>query len=253
MRTVVAFFCLVSLGTPDEVILKDGKKIEWSTLRDAGDTLEIVTAAGTTVSVAKKDVDRVTVSASASVLTGATFEFDRKKRKLQVDLLRVFDPRKAMDGTMTVSKREIEIKGTVNMVNARFPSTFKPPEEYDISMVVERTQGLGELGVGLVGGGKQFNVLFDLGFASFMNVWGKPKKMGALFEEERRPRHLKFMVRREGLVIQVDGKDYYTVEGWKGVQLHRRLRVPDEGVIFLTAYPGTGWKISRFVLTSPID
>lgn len=253
MRTFAIFLALSVAAYGDELVLKNGKTIEWSTLRDAGDTLEVVTTAGTRVSVAKTDVDRITVSTPASPLTGATFKFDPKKQKLRVvDLSRAFNPKKAMHGTLTVTRRGIEIKGTRAMVNARFPSTFKPPEEYDLSMVVERTQGLDEFSIGLVGGGKQFNVFFDRERASYMNVQGQPKKMGGLFGEEGKPRHLKFMVRKEGLVIQVDGEDYYSVDGWDGVRLHRLLRVPDEGVIFFTAYPGTGWKISRLLLMTPL-
>lgn len=232
----------------DELLLKDGKKIEWISMKDAGDVIEIETKQGTKISVAKKDIDRVVFATPQAPLTGATFTFDKKRKLESVDLLTKIDPKKALNGEARLGGGTLTISGTLPMNHTKFPTSFTPPEEYDLIIVAERKAGLDDFIVGLVGGGKQFNFHIDFDKSSLMAANGSDTKKATVFEKGAHT--LKFMVRREGLVLQVNGQDFYTVQGWEKVSLNPLLAVPDKSVIFLGCL-NSGFQVSKFVITYP--
>src|SRR5581483_2395104 len=88
MRYAMTILLLVAPGWADEIQTKDGKKIEFKSLTDEGDTLELTTPQGTKVSIKKADFDKYIPSGVREVpLTGATFTFDKKRRLETVDIL----------------------------------------------------------------------------------------------------------------------------------------------------------------------
>ena len=106
---------------------------------------------------------------------------------------------------------------------ARLNTTYSPPEEYDISVIVERREAGGEqpgMHVIFVGGGKQVDFAIETaGAVSGVSgldgkpVWDTPLGLpGANFLPKGEKKNLLFMVRKEGIVVQLEGKDWYT---WK--------------------------------------
>jgi hypothetical protein len=52
--SVLATLILAGTVSADELVLKDGKKIEWKTITDEGDTYEVTTPQGTKITVKKE-------------------------------------------------------------------------------------------------------------------------------------------------------------------------------------------------------
>ena len=238
----------VGLASADTLVMKDGKVIPWQGLRDLGDTVEVETLQGTKITVAKKDIDRVIFANPQTALTGATFTFDKKSKLEAIDLLTKIDVKKALNGEGRLSGGTLTLVGNTASAHSKFPITHTPPEEYDITIVVTRKSGADDFIVGLVGGGKQFNFHFDVDKSSLAHANGCETKKATVFGKESRT--VRFMVRREGMVVQVDGADFYTVSGWGSVSLHPLLAIPDKGALFLGALNST-FVVQKMILTSP--
>src|SRR4051812_287373 len=78
MRYAFLFLLLTTTVWGDELILKDGKRVEWVALRDLGDAYEVETPQGTKISVKKDDVDSLAKKKAPELLTGAAITFDKK-------------------------------------------------------------------------------------------------------------------------------------------------------------------------------
>jgi hypothetical protein len=252
-------FCHVAFG--DELILKDGKKVEWVVLRDLGDTYEVETPQGTKITVKKDDVESLAKKKAPELLTGASITFEKKLKLEKIDLLSRIDPKKdGITGTWRLAGGALFGQGAENMIAKCQLSAFTAiPEEYDLLIEVTRKDGNDALTVGLIGGGHQFDVFFDGYFSTFSgpacyngtsantNGLGVPGK----FFANGKPRQINFMVRKEALVIQADGKDFVTWKAdWTKMTLTPVQAVPAKNTMFLSV-ERSGYQITKMILTAP--
>lgn len=257
LAALLLFASTLTFG--DELVLKDGKKIEWKTITDGGDTYEVVTDDGAKITVQKSDVVSFQKTKSANVLTGATFTFDKKIKLTTTDLLKAVDAKRdAVAGSWTLAGGKLTGAPPAEG-HGRFIIPVTPQEEYDLTMVVTRKSGTEDLGVGIVGGGKQVTYIFDAfngkvcglylvgGRGADTNGTGVP---GPVFEKATRT--IVMMVRKQGLVVQVDGKDFCSFTDWNNVSVSpaHTTGILQKGVLYLSVYKAS-FEISRMVLSSP--
>jgi hypothetical protein len=259
MRNILLLAATLSspaILSADTLVLKDGSKVEWHSLRDQGDSYEVETARGTKITVKKSDVERFDRSIPQDPLTGATFTFDKKTVLVAVDVMRTLDAKKGLQtGSWKVSN------GTLNGSHGgigKFQLGLTPPEEYDLSMTVERQdESHGELFVGLVGGGKQFTFHFNAYegcWTGYSVVDGKHVQNGGIPKKiivDKSARKVVFMVRKEGVSTWLDGKELLTWTGdWKRISLLPDLVVPDRSTLFLGVV-GSSYRWSNLILSYP--
>ncbi len=257
---VLLFAALCSTSSADEFLLKDGSKVEWQSVTDAGDVYEIVTPKGTNLTVKKSDVERLIIGKPEAILTGATITFDKKRKLQRIDLTRFINVKKGtVAGTWTLSGRTLRCQAPTVKPMARLATSFVPPEEYDLSMTILRRGGNDAIAVGLIGGGKQFVFAFDVHRQTYSGLYlvdgreatqTKLGKAGAAFQKGKAV-NVTFMVRKNAFVIQFNGKDYFTwTPGWKRVSVHGMHVVPAENVLFFMGHAGE-FQITNMVLTRP--
>jgi len=261
MMRALAILLLLTLApcaVADELILKDGKKIEWTDLHDAGDAYEVTTPQGAKITVKKVDVERLSTPAKVAVpLTGASFTFDKKKKLQKTDVLKTIDlKRDTMSGTW-VFEKDILV-GKFSDPDGKLQTTFALPEEYDIDAVIEHVDGRQDLFIGLVGGGKQFAISFDGGEGNGSGVTaGKPLAgetsiVGRLFPLGT-PTPTRIMVREDAFILQINKKDMIAFKtDWKEATLPQRMAVRAKGNLFFGVYLSQ-WKIHSCVVTAPKD
>lgn len=243
----------------DTLTLKDGRKLEWSSMTDRGDSLDVQLTTGAKISVKKDDIDGVSFSSKApSILTGASMTFD-KKRKLEVfDVLSKTDPSKVLNGTAALKKGTIFINAGPS-AHTKLPTSFTPPSEYDLTMVVDRQGPIGEFLVGVVAGGKQVVVSFDA-YKNSLSGFMLYDQRGLMDNPDafkrpifgKQPKTLTFMVRNEGLVVRVDNQDMTAVasQNFHRLTEHPLMGVPDKSVIFVACLEGT-FSVSQAFVTTP--
>lgn len=248
----------------DEIILKNGQVIEWKTLIDKGDTLEAEDQSGAKTIVKKEEVSKiVTLSAKggAAPLTGAAFTFDRKIKLSTVNLLATTNPKQdAIVGDWTVGGAGL-IGSFSQGGHAKIQFDYAIPDEYDLTMMVERKDGKDDFIVGLVGGGgKQFTIHFDswgANWAGIAMINGNGPNSSGLGVQQKimnlgKERSLKFMIRRDGVVVQLDGKDFITWKAdWNSISLHPTLVVPKKNALFVCFSGPAFFKVKMMTLTSP--
>jgi hypothetical protein len=263
MKYLLAFLLLVMPAMADEIQTKDGKKYEFTLLADQGDSWELTTPHGVKVTVKKADFDKLIPSGTKEVpLTGASFTFDKKRKLETVDLLtKLGDPKKdAISGTWKMTAKGLVMSNGEG--HARLPVSYSPPEEYDLSITVERQTGDVDFLLGLVGGGKQFALKFDSshGQASGLDKinGGGPETntipgttvLGRFFEIKK-PRTLTIMVRKEAFFMQENGKDLLAWKAdWNTISLNPGFQVQEKNVLFLGVW-GSTFQVSKMTLTAP--
>ncbi|HLY76223.1 MAG TPA: hypothetical protein VKU80_19135 [Planctomycetota bacterium] len=219
LKSILLGLSLVPSVWADELILKDGKKLEWVGLRDNGDAYDVQGPDGKTVTVLKKDVREIRPVVVAAPLTGATFTGDTTTKSLApVNLFALVDPKVDLGSSWKLVKDAfIGYSGVAQMIG--FDVHYVPPEEYDVEVVVERSGGEGEFLLMLTGGGKHFGVNFDAGGGVSgvrmvdgkgpdQNETGVPTKIFA----DKKPHKIVVAIRKEKIVALVDGK---TIIDWK--------------------------------------
>lgn len=138
-----------------------------------------------------------------------------------VNLLQMVDPKLdavggtwALEGGVLVSAKEEW---------ARIQLPYTPPDEYDLTVVVERKEGTDVLGIGLAQGRTLFSLWVD-GFPAKGGLSGLDKLDGLLIENQTGtvkgmqlkndvPSTVVVAVRRGGVKVQIDGK---TLLAWQG-------------------------------------
>lgn len=265
MRRIVLpliIICLIHTGLhSDTFILKDGKSIEGTILKDAGDSYEIETDKGARQTLKKADVEKIVpaVKELAAPLTDASFAFDKKRKVESVDVLASIDPKKdALTGTWKLVGKNLTAS---DGAHAKLQVTYVPPEEYDLELVLMRRDGSEDFFLGLVGGGRQFTFHLD----AFGSAWSGPqqvdgKRAGAESEvgvpgrkvfTNGTARTAVFMIRKDGYCVRLDGKDFFVWKGdWSRMSLHPIFIVPNKNALFFGAFSST-WVISGIKVTTP--
>jgi len=259
MRKFLFFWALLAMPvSADELTLKDGRKIEWSAIRDLGDTYEVETPRGLKVIFKKDEVEMFVQTKPVAALTGATFTFDKSKKLETVDLLRAIDlKRDIVTAAWRLNAQGLSGEGS-GSTHAKIHVPVTPPAEYDLTIVAQRTGGMDDLGIGLVGGGNQVVLFLDAAQGTVSGpgaIDGKGPAEAGLAKNEKffegKPRTIVCMVRKEALIVQVDGKDYIVWKAdWTKVSVPRMLAVPKKDVLFLTAFRSS-FQISRMALSYP--
>jgi len=213
-QLMIAAIVLSLFGTvfADELVLKDGKRIEWKVISDEGDTYEVTTPQGTKITVKKDDVESFTKKVD-SVLTGATFTKLTKSKTLNGFAL--FDPKKDLFGGPDV---ESKFKGQTLVCDwksdspTRLQIPVKIPEEYDFLITIERKESFSDFYIGLIGGGIPFLVRFDADTKTGIPSW-KMTDMGGQLLKKGQQSTISCYVRKDSLIVMVDKKE---VVNWKG-------------------------------------
>lgn len=246
----------------DTFVLKGGKQVEGTILKDNGETYEVENDKGAKVTLKKSDLEKIIPVAKASEppITGASFTFDKKKKLETIDLFAKVDPKK--DGALGSWRAEKgALVGTIaEATYSKLIVPHAPPEEYDLTLTVERREGTNDFYVGLVGGGKPFGFHFDsynAGWNGIVQVDGQggpasQNGVTGIFFQKGKPRTITFMVRKHGLWLLADGKDYFLWKArWEGVSLDPRLAGPEnKGQILVGTY-ASAFAITKIALTAP--
>lgn len=256
---LLALLCLAASASADTLVLKNGTSLEWKSLTDTGDAYEVLTVQGARVTVRKDEVEKFVQTKPQPALTGATLTFDKTKKLETVDLLKTIDLKTGIfsesarfqGGALVLSNRG------AGHGNALFGYT-PVPEEYDLTVTLERREGTDDIAVGLIGGGRQFGFILDGGqtWTGIHRLDGQKvnatgQGIQGKFFENGKPRTILFLVRKEAFVVRVDGKDFYTWKAeWPKVSLDQGHVVPRKDVLFLSVYRST-YVISRAVLSFP--
>lgn len=138
-----------------------------------------------------------------------------------INLLKMVDPKvDAIGGTWTMENGAL-ISGTEEWARIQLPYT--PPEEYDLTVVTDRREGMDALGIGLGLGRTIFSVWVD-GFPAKGGLTGLDQLDGMLLENNpasvkgkflanSKPSTIVIAVRKSGVSVTIDGK---TVLTWQG-------------------------------------
>jgi hypothetical protein len=148
--------------------------------------------------------------AKESALSGTSLAFDKKRKLETVDLLAKFNPSKdPLTGTWKLNGHTLTGTGAgASQPKVEF-SAYTPPEEYDLTIVMDRREGSNSITIVLPGpAGRQFGAIFDW-FNGEKSVMFSDVNLGK-FLENKVPKTVVFMVRKEGVVVRADGKDYFT-------------------------------------------
>lgn len=268
------FLALVLSGAAraDELVLKDGKRIELLGYRDLGESIEAESTGGVKVEIKKSEIARVDFKSRAAesseaakadaVLTGAFFAFDKKIKLASFDLIRSIDPKKdTVRGTWKLVSGALLGDGT-NLGGGRshLETSYIPPPEYDLSVVVERIAGDAPFTFGLVNSeGKQF--VYELS----LNGWNGPFINGGnletnkfavkedLFPKNKLRRSFQIMIRKYGFAVRVDGKDYVAYKDdwsklWTPSEEHLATK---RNVLYFLVKCTSSYKIHGAVVTFP--
>lgn len=234
----------------DVLELKDGRKIEWLSLKDCGDSYEVETPERKKVNVKKDDVAKF-VQSQRIALTGASMTWERPKGVAAANLLALVDTKRdAVSGDWKVNRGSLVCPTTASASRIAVPHV--PPEEYDIEATVELREGSGEIIIGLVAAGKQFGIYFadTTGIVAvdgkfpFENETGVP---GRVFSPKK-PRTVTCSVRKETVSVYVDAKRILQWNAdYKRVSLAVGYLPPSKDHLFVSVANGT-YAISQLTL-----
>jgi hypothetical protein len=253
-RIIFSLFLIASAIDADEIRMKDGKSIQWKSMTDEGENYSVETKEGQKILVKKADIERLVIGVPAAVpLTGASFTFDPKKT-LTTDLM---SKAKTEDTSGAWKLTNKVLSGTASWPSrAVLVFDHDLPEEYDLSLSIERTDnGNKDFDVGISTGGTACAYHFDCWDATtncLALVSGQegPHTDGQIFRNGK-PRHVKIMVRKDALAVQVDGKDFWKGRvDWKQASLLQGIGLRERGKPFLIAAGGS-WKVTAFSLIQP--
>jgi hypothetical protein len=250
----------VSHVSADTFILKDGKQIEGVILKDTGDAYEIESDKGARQTLKKADVEKIlpTTREVLPPLTGASFTFDKKKRLTYINLLANLDLKKSVvQGNWTMKGAELQVASGVD-TNCRLSFATTVPEEYDLALELSRKNGDGDFEIGLVVGGKQGVLALDAvgGTVSAFCLEGKAldasSGVAGRFFTNGVARSVVCMVRKNGVVVLADGKDFLSLQPSDLPKLcvPSVHAVPSRDALFIVCWKGT-YSVTKAVLSSP--
>lgn len=264
MKSVFLALILATLPCfADEIVLKDGRRITWKSVIDEGDSYTVETRDGKRLTLKKLEVYRFEAAAPVDPLplTGATFAFDRKGKLETLDLLGNVNLRRdIVAGTWKAPGGRLHGTG-VGGENGRIqiPHT-SIPEEYDLTLAIERKAGVDNIGIGLIGGGNQFMYYFDVdpAFGVFSGILVPAgaahrrviEKAGEVFPIGKL-KTVVFMIRKEAFIVQVDGKDFAAWKpDWGTLSILPQCAVQRKDVLSISIQKSE-FEIHRMTLTNP--
>jgi hypothetical protein len=258
MKTLAIIVAILpaQIALADTLILKDGKKLEWSALVDKGDVLEVELKIGTKVTVKKDEIERVVFTKPPDVLTGASLAWDRKQKLQVADVLPKIDVSEALYGTARKAGGGVVIVASPSL-HTLLPCGFTPPAEYDLSLTVGRKGPVGTFVVGVVVDGKQTTIHLDAyknSVSGIMSYNGEDVRdsslayRGAVFGEQ--PIVITCQIRATGFVVRVGEIAITSIaaENFPSIKLNRYLVIPDRSTLFIGALGGE-FTVSKMAVT----
>jgi hypothetical protein len=257
-------FLLLCCGSAaaDEIILKDGKVIAWTSITSKEDSYEIVTVGGGSLTVKKDQIAKIVAGPAKpeAPLTGASFTF---KKTRPINLLQLIDVKTdGMSEGWTMTGGALVANGNyMRMTKLQISKMKDIPQDYDLTVTVERPDDrTTDFTIVLPGfTGKPFGVSFDanVGLASgIMAIEGKgaadgPAKVAGVFLKKGASKTITIMVRQEAVIVMVDGKDFLAWKAeWDKISLPAANALGDEKAIGFMLHHYGSYKISRIVLTT---
>jgi hypothetical protein len=213
--------------------------------------------------VKRSDVTGFEKTEPAVALTGASMSFGKKDKLDSVDLLKKIETDKDFltgswkfnpDGSLVLAAPAVVEHGTCQI---RYTPTS---EEYNLTVTMERTEGEDNIGVTLqLPGGRQCQYYFDIHKGKFSGILtpGAPYTKASVPAPGRqfavkKPRTVVFMVRKTGLVVQVDGVDVTTLRSdWTNISPFGGPQAGGaqaKGTFAISAL-ASGLRVSKLVLT----
>ena len=133
---------------------------------------------------------------------------------------------------------------------------YTPPEEYDVTMIIERIRDdMPECCLGIIGGGNQG--LFCLGntsglqYVNGQNILENGLAVQTPWFEVKKSKTITLMVRKEALIAQVDGKDFFAWRAdWSRLSLHPVHAIPIKNWMFIEL-GRNAFQVSRITVTAP--
>lgn len=257
------FLALPSICIAQEIVLKDGQRVQWTSLIDSGDSITLEDKTGAKIKVSKDKIVKIcaVTEERPAVLTGATFSF--KKKTKAVNLMATLNP-KADTFVGSWSMSGGALCNTADGSGARLMVNYPVnEEEYDLEVVVERTEGKDYFGVVLVGGGRQFLFTIDSSKGTMSGIWlmdgqgadkakGDAVKLG-FFLLPKQPTLVTFMVRKSGLVVRLGGRDFYAlpIDDWKRLSLADYHNIPKEKVFGFIMGQYAAFRVHRMTMMVP--
>jgi hypothetical protein len=258
MRTLIAVLFLALPVLADEVVCKDGRKIEFHSVEDTGETYTIVTPEGGRIVVKRAEVEGFAKTEPAVVLTGAAVSFDKKSKLDVVDLLKkVSLDRDALDGSWKFVGGTLV--GSAGPEGAARLQIVAPTgaDEYNLSLTIERTEGDDNVGIGFLTPAGQAMVHLDTDRGAYTGLLSPEgtghRKVASAPGKQLTPgkvRTVVLLVRRSGLVVQVDGRDILTAKvDWSRVAILPQC-APNQKDAFTLFALKSGIRISRATVST---
>jgi hypothetical protein len=161
-----------------------------------------------------------------------------------VDLLKLIDLKQdVIDGDWALSEGLLVCVKRTAWARVQIP--YSPPDEYDLTLVAERREGLEAINIGLARGDRQFHAVVDgwgatmSGLSMIDNRWANNNETtarGRLLENGK-PATIVVRVRNGGVSMTVDGK---TVFDWKGDYARLGniplLSIPEKRAMYLNSF-----------------
>jgi hypothetical protein len=217
MKRFVAFafgFIMTTLSGADEIILQNENVIEWKSLMDKGDSIDVVLTNGKKMTVKKSDIKEIRVKAPA-LLTGASFTLPEPIKVASIDLLKAVDPKKdKIQGSWEFEGSTLKTKHEGVFQQLQLP--MAPAEEYDLKMIVER-KGAQCLNLFLplsqkkaaqvvINTGANSSGIFPIDGTTHQSPGKNETYYGQGVFQEGKPSTVSVMVRKTRIVIEVDNK-----------------------------------------------
>jgi hypothetical protein len=257
VKSLLAFLALSLAGgvaLADEVVLRDGRRIQWKSVSTDGDAYTVETKDGKRFTFRKSEIERFSMEDAApegKALTGASFSMD-PKRCVTTDLLLKAKVETTNGAWKHVGKTLVNTGENPSRVSVSFDHEL--PEEYDLTLSIERVSGNFGFDIGIVQGDVTGTFLFDAfncGCSMFGMIGGQyaTKTDGQIFRPGK-ARTVKVSVRRDAVLVQLDGKDFWKSRlDWKAVTAFGDIPVPEKRRLFVCAAGGS-WKVSTVSMTN---
>ena len=205
-------------------------------------------------------LSKVKIEKRLAELKSAESSFAGLTKKPQIiDVLRDLDTKKGLvQGVWKLERGVLFGEGTGDPPRALLQTEIVLPEEYDVTVVLERSGPISNFNLSLVGGGRPFTLFFDafggtLTGPCFVDV-ADPRSGGAVTRdrllENGKPKSVLVKVRKNSLTIQADGKDFFTWKAdWSRVGVFDPQ--PRDPKVLGVGLSSTTYKVHRLIL-SPV-